>query len=185
MKIYTKIGDKGTTSLFGGRRVHKSDLRIEAYGTVDELNSFVGLLADQEANKERLPFLREIQERLFTVGSSLAADPEKETLIKPELLPEDLQKIEDAIDEMDEMLPPLKNFILPGGHNTVSFAHIARVVCRRAERNVVSLSVDAPVEEIVIQYLNRLSDYFFTLSRKLSQELHAEEIPWTPRANKF
>lgn len=184
MKIYTKTGDKGTTSLFGGKRVHKSNLRIEAYGTVDELNSYVGLLADQDANKKRESFLREIQERLFTVGASLAADPEKDSLIKPDLLDEDLLKIEAEIDNMDKNLPPLKNFILPGGHTTVSFAHIARVVCRRAERNVVALAIDEPVEDLVIQYLNRLSDYFFTLSRMLSKELNADEIPWTPRANK-
>ncbi len=182
MKIYTKTGDQGTTALFGGKRVAKSDLRIEAYGTVDELNVYVGLVADTIQNAAQQQFLRAIQERLFTVGSSLAADPEKETtLIKPDLLPEDLEAIEQAIDAMDTQLPPLKNFILPGGHTTVSFAHLARVVCRRAERHVVALAEVSSVDPIVMRYLNRLSDYFFTLSRLIAHELNVPEIPWNPR----
>ncbi len=181
MKIYTKTGDKGDTSLLGGTRVPKSDLRIDAYGTVDELNSHIGLLRDQTVNQGREDFLIQIQERLFTLGSSLAADPSKGNIVKPDLTENDITALERAIDKMEEQLPELKNFVLPGGHESVSICHIARNICRRSERIVVALSNESEVDPLVIQYLNRLSDYLFSLSRMMSQELKAKEIPWKPR----
>lgn len=181
MKIYTKKGDKGTTSLLGGTRVPKDDLRIDAYGTVDELNSFIGLLRDHVKEAEERGVLKEIQDRLFTMGSSLAADPAKEKIVKPDLEVQDIAVLEKEIDRMNEALPPMKSFILPGGHPTVSFCHIARCVCRRAERLVVALKHRAEVDPLVLQYLNRLSDYLFVLSRLLAKRFDAEEIPWRPR----
>jgi cob(I)alamin adenosyltransferase len=188
MRIYTKTGDKGSTSLIGGTKVPKSHLRIESYGTVDELNSFIGLLNDQLALSSPLfteihPFLHEIQDRLFTIGSSLACDPEKEPKLKiPDLKEEDLTALEKAIDKMGATLPPMKSFLLPGGHIAVSTAHVARCVCRRAERSCVRLQEEALyVEPIVIRYLNRLSDYLFMLSRYTGHLLNAPEIPWKPR----
>jgi len=181
MKIYTKTGDKGQTSLLGGTRVLKSDDRIEAYGTVDELNSYIGLVRDQEINATRRNLLKEIQDRLFTVGSSLAADPAKNKTILPDLHEIDIKLLEDEIDRMNEQLPELRAFILPGGHESVSFCHLARTVCRRAERQVIRLGQHEPVEASVIQYLNRLSDYLFVLARKMAQELNAEEVKWEPR----
>lgn len=181
MKIYTKTGDKGETSLIGGTRVSKAHLRIDAYGTVDELNSYIGLLKDQEVNTKRGAFLQEIQDRLFTIGASLAADPEKSKMKIPDLITTDIELLEKEIDNMDETLPMMRNFILPGGHTTISFGHIARCVCRRAERLVIALSEQEFVAELVIQYLNRLSDYLFTLCRKMHQELDIEEIPWKAR----
>ncbi len=179
-KIYTKTGDKGETGLFGGKRLPKSHIRIESYGTVDELNSYIGMLRDLAPKEDQKSLLKEIQDRLFTIGSNLASDPEK-NMITPDIHEADIVLLEKAIDEMNELLPPLKNFILPGGHTTVSFCHIARTVCRRAERMVVALNHNEPVEEIVIRYLNRLSDYLFVLSRKFSQDLNAQEIAWRPR----
>jgi cob(I)alamin adenosyltransferase len=181
MKIYTKTGDKGETSLFGGKRVKKSHPRIEAYGTVDELNAFIGLLKDQEVNHKRSALLKEIQDRLFTIGANLASDPDKNNLKTPDLQPEDISILEKEMDLMDESLPPLRNFILPGGHTAVSFAHLARTVCRRAERNCITLSEDEYVPEILIQYLNRLSDYLFVLSRMMAKELGVGEITWNAR----
>lgn len=181
MKIYTKTGDKGETSLIGGTRVSKAHLRIDAYGTVDELNSYIGLLKDQEANTKRTAFLQEIQDRLFTIGASLAADPEKSKMKIPDLIASDIELLEKEIDSMNETLPMMRNFILPGGHTAISFGHIARCVCRRAERLVIALSEQEFVAELVIQYLNRLSDYLFTLCRKMHQELDIEEIPWKAR----
>ena len=181
MKIYTKTGDKGETSLYGGKRVSKSDIRIESYGTVDELNSYIGLLGDLEVNNSRKGVLKEIQDRLFTIGAALAADPEKPNLKKPDLVEADLELIEKEIDLMQNILPEMKFFILPGGHINVSFCHLARTVCRRAERLVVVLSETDSVEVIIIMYLNRLSDYLFVLSRKMAMELGVEEIPWKPR----
>lgn len=180
-KIYTKTGDKGQTSLIGGTRVPKHHLRIEAYGTVDELNSHIGLIRDQEISAEIKKTLIEIQDRLFTIGASLASDPERSKMKIPDLLEADVLLLEQEMDAMDEQLPELKSFVLPGGHTTVSFCHIARCVCRRAERLAIHLSEDSFVHELVIKYLNRLSDYLFMLSRKLSSELGAEEIPWKPR----
>ena len=179
-KIYTKTGDKGETGLFGGKRLPKSHLRIEAYGTVDELNSFLGLLKDSITNEETGPLIKDIQDNLFTIGSRLASDPDKEMKV-PEIKEEAITVLEQAIDEMEKTLPALKNFILPGGHTTVSFCHIARCVCRRAERRVVALSLESEVEPIIIHYLNRLSDFLFVLGRKIGQDLNAPEIPWTPK----
>lgn len=181
MKIYTKTGDKGTTSLLGGTRVSKGHHRIETYGTVDELNSWMGLLRDDSPTAERKQLIAEIQERLFTLGSHLALDDDQSKIKVPDLKQEDIQLLEDAMDAMDAKLPALKNFILPGGHPAVSHAHIARCVCRRAERQVIRLSEEAPVTELIIQYLNRLSDYLFMLSRMIAVEVNADEIPWKPR----
>lgn len=181
MKVYTKKGDKGTTGLIGGTRVLKSSLRIEAYGTVDELNSYLGLIRDQNITKEYVEQLLEIQDRLFTIGSSLAADPEKSKMKIPDLLETDVHSLENWMDEMDKSLPEMKNFVLPGGHTTVSYTHIARCVCRRAERIIVNLGQHDFVADLVVTYINRLSDYLFVLSRKLTFDLKAEEHPWHPR----
>lgn len=180
-KVYTKTGDKGETSLIGGTRVPKHHIRIESYGTVDELNSYIGLIRDQNIDEQSKTVLIEIQDRLFTIGSSLASDPEKSKMKIPDLKEEDITFLEKEIDKMDESLPEMKSFVLPGGHTTVSFCHIARCVCRRAERLTIQLSENDYVNELVIKYLNRLSDYLFVLSRKLSQDLNASEIPWKPR----
>lgn len=181
MKIYTKTGDKGTTSLIGGTRISKAHLRIDCYGTIDELNSHIGLLRDQPVNAARRDLLKEIQDRLFTIGSHLASDPERQKGKIPDLLETDVTLLEQAMDSMDSLLPPLRNFVLPGGHQSVSFAHIARTVCRRAERLTIALNNQEPVEDLIIMYLNRLSDYLFVLSRLMAQELGAEEVAWTPR----
>jgi cob(I)alamin adenosyltransferase len=184
-KIYTKTGDKGSTGLIGGTRVPKSHLRIEAYGTVDELNSFIGLLADHlNAAGCVTPLLNEIQDRLFTIGSSLASDPDKEPRLKiPDLKEEDTRLLEKEIDRMETELPPMKSFILPGGHIAVSTAHITRCVCRRAERACVRLQEeDLFVEPLVLRYLNRLSDYLFVLARYAGHCLFVPETPWRPRS---
>jgi cob(I)alamin adenosyltransferase len=182
MKIYTKTGDKGTTSLIGGTRVAKSHLRIESYGTIDELNSYIGLVRDQDVNKGRADMLKEIQDRLFTIGSTLATDPDKDTKMKtPDLREEDVTLLEQEIDAMTAGVPPLRAFVLPGGHQSVSFCHLARCVCRRAERLAIRLQEESPVDDLVIKYLNRLSDYLFALCRKMTYELQAEEIAWKPR----
>jgi cob(I)alamin adenosyltransferase len=181
MKIYTKTGDKGQTSLLGGSRVPKHHLRIESYGTIDELNSHIGLLRDQAINAMHIEVLLEIQDRLFTIGSYLASEPQKSKVKIPLLNEEDVVFLEKQIDELNEALPPMRSFILPGGHTTVSFCHIARCVCRRAERLVVHLSETETVSDTILRYLNRLSDYLFVLARKLSEELKASEIPWKPR----
>jgi cob(I)alamin adenosyltransferase len=181
MKIYTKTGDKGKTSLIGGTRVKKSHLRIESYGTVDELNSYMGLVRDQPINTGRKDLLKEIQDRLFTIGASLASDPDKSTMKIPDLHEEDITLLEAEMDAMNVILPELRVFVLPGGHQSVSFCHVARCVCRRAERLVIALQEDSFVEPLIIKYLNRLSDYLFVLSRKMAHELGAEEVPWQPR----
>jgi cob(I)alamin adenosyltransferase len=181
MKIYTKTGDKGQTSLLGGSRVPKHHLRIESYGTIDELNSYIGLLRDQAINAKHIEVLLEIQDRLFTIGSYLASEPQKSKVKIPLLNEEDVVFLEKQIDELNDALPPMRSFILPGGHTTVSFCHIARCVCRRAERLVVHLSETETVSDTILRYLNRLSDYLFVLARKLSEELKASEIPWKPR----
>ncbi|MBL7891837.1 MAG: cob(I)yrinic acid a,c-diamide adenosyltransferase [Bacteroidia bacterium] len=180
MKIYTKTGDKGQTSLIGGTRVPKHHIRIEAYGTVDELNSWIGLLRDQQIKDEYKSLLVEVQDRLFTIGSTLAADPEKSRMTLPELAEADVTVLEKAIDKMNEGLPEMRSFILPGGHTIISYCHIARCVCRRAERNTTHLSETTAVGELVIKYLNRLSDYLFVLARRLSHDLKANEMPWKP-----
>src|SRR5258708_31887129 len=180
LKIYTKTGDKGLTALIGGTKVPKNHLRIDAYGTIDELNSFIGLLNDQLAAGN---LLREIQDRLFTIGASLACDPDKEPKLKiPDLKEEDIDLLEKEIDRMNEVLPEMKSFILPGGHVVVSTAHIARCVCRRAERICVHMQENQLfIEPIVLKYLNRLSDYLFVLARWAGHMLNAPEIPWKPR----
>lgn len=180
-KIYTKTGDKGQTSLIGGTRVPKFDIRIEAYGTVDELNSNIGLVRDQAIDERSKSILIEIQDRLFTIGSLLAADPEKNKMQLPQISEKDIELLESEIDSMNEHLPEMKHFVLPGGHNTVSFCHIARCVCRRAERCVLKLNEESPVDELIYKYLNRLSDYLFVLSRKFTQDLNVTETPWKPR----
>lgn len=181
MKIYTKTGDQGQTSLLSGGRVSKSDIRIEAYGTVDELNSYLGLVRDQEVNKVRSELLEEIQEKLFVIGAILAAGKDPEKMKLPQVLNEDVEKLEAEIDMMEGALSPLKNFILPGGHHSVSYTHITRCICRRAERLVIALHEQHPVNTIIIIYLNRLSDYLFVLSRKMSLELGVEEHVWKGR----
>ncbi|MCX2430317.1 cob(I)yrinic acid a,c-diamide adenosyltransferase [Pedobacter sp. GR22-10] len=181
MKIYTKTGDKGQTSLIGGTRVPKFHLRIESYGTVDELNSYVGLIMCQDIDPQHKLLLKEIQDRLFTIGSSLAADPEKSKMKIPDLHDADIVLLENEIDAMNEILPALKHFVLPGGNTVVSYCHIARCVCRRAERLTVALAADSFVEERVTVYLNRLSDYLFVLARKLNMDFAAEENIWIPR----
>jgi cob(I)alamin adenosyltransferase len=180
MKIYTKTGDEGKTGLFGGKRVSKSDLRVDAYGTVDELNAQLGLLRDQITNEPLFSLLKEIQDRLFTIGSNLASDPEKSQLL-PDIHAIDINILEAEMDKMDADLVPLRHFILPGGHTVVSYTHVCRTVCRRAERMVVALHEIEPVELLVLQYLNRLSDYFFVLGRFLAHEMGVEEVKWVPR----
>ena len=188
MKVYTKTGDKGTTALFGGTRVPKHHIRIESYGTVDELNSHIGLIRDQDISDLYKKVLIEVQDRLFTVGAILATPPEKEVLKNGEkrlqnlgIVESDIELLEKEIDTMEEALPPMTHFVLPGGHTTVSYCHIARCVCRRAERLAVHLSHNEPVADIAIKYLNRLSDYLFVLARKLSHDLNADEVKWIPR----
>jgi cob(I)alamin adenosyltransferase len=185
LKIYTKIGDLGITSLIGGTKVSKSHLRIETYGTVDELNSYIGLVSDLLNDTPTKITLKEIQDRLFTVGSSLACDPDKEPLMKiPDLKERDIELLEAEIDQMNESLPAMKFFVLPGGHPAISTTHIARCVCRRAERLCVNMQVhDLFVDPLVIKYINRLSDYLFVLSRYVGHLLKIEEIPWKPRIN--
>lgn len=187
MKIYTKTGDKGTTALFGGTRVPKHHIRIDAYGTVDELNSWIGLLKDQPVTQETKVILNRIQDRLFVIGAILATPPEKEILKNgkerlsiAKVSGKDIEMLELQIDEMNESLPPMTHFILPGGHQSVSFCHITRTICRRAERISCLLNENEPINPTVIQYLNRLSDYLFVLARKLSFDLQAEEIKWIP-----
>ncbi len=181
MKIYTKTGDKGFTSLIGGTRVPKYHLRIESYGTVDELNSYIGLIADQDISIHDKGILKQIQDRLFTIGSSLAADPERSKMEIPDLHTEDVELLETEIDRMNEELPQLRHFILPGGSNAISFCHIARCICRRAERITVQLATESIVDEKVNIYLNRLSDYLFTLARKIGSEHKVPENQWLPR----
>ena len=190
MKIYTKTGDTGTTALFGGTRVPKHHIRIESYGTVDELNSHIGLIRDQDINQLYKNVLIEVQDRLFTVGAILATPPENEILKNGQprlninrISDSDILFLENEIDTMDTSLPQMTHFVLPGGHTTVSYCHIARCVCRRAERLVVHLHELEPTDEEVIKYLNRLSDYLFVLARKLSFELEAEEVKWIPKNN--
>lgn len=180
MKIYTKTGDSGTTSLIGGKRVLKSDGRIDAYGTVDELIAYCGLLRDTIPDKHYSDLLVKIQDRLMVSASLLAADGEEYVKDLPGISEKDIQFLEKEIDIMEEKLPPLKSFILPGGHPVVSHCHIARTICRRAERKTIYLAETTRVDPLVIKYLNRLSDYLFVLSRLISRDLQADEIPWRP-----
>jgi cob(I)alamin adenosyltransferase len=182
-KIYTRTGDKGSTSLIGGTKVLKSHIRIEAYGTVDELNSWVGLCRDLIRDEACRTILEEIQDRLFTIGSSLACDPDKEPKMKiPDLKSDDILLLEKEIDRMSEVLPAMKSFILPGGSVTVSNIHIARCVCRRAERCCVRIAEEnLEIENILIIYLNRLSDYLFMLARYAAYLEGVGEVKWKPR----
>lgn len=182
MKIYTKTGDEGMTSLYGGKRVSKDDVRIEAYGTVDELNAHIASLISSLESATQAEMLVEIQNRLFTIGSILASDPTKD-LSTPDLRESDVVFLENAMDNMEATLDPLRTFVLPGGSESNSKAHICRTISRRAERRVISLSGIADVNPIVIKYLNRLSDFFFMLSRKIAQDLGHHEVPWVPRSS--
>ena len=177
-KIYTKGGDKGETSLLGGTRVPKSHERVEAYGNLDELTSFIGLIRDQEIQTHYRDLLIRIQENLFVAEALIARDPEKEAQHLPVLRQEEILTLENEIDQMNEELPPIRNFILPGGHSVVSYCHIARTVCRRAERSLIRLNMISPVEDIIIRFLNRLSDYLFVLARKTGKDAGADETPW-------
>lgn len=182
MRIYTKTGDSGETSLIGGTRVPKHHLRIESYGTVDELNSFIGMIRDTNSNHpELIAVLAAVQDRLFTIGSLLAADPGKSKMKLPELTDDDVSGLEKEIDKMNEELPELTSFILPGGHVDASWCHLARCVCRRSERLVSHLAENAQVNPIIIPYLNRLSDYLFVLSRKVLKDRNGVEITWNPK----
>jgi cob(I)alamin adenosyltransferase len=181
MKIYTKTGDSGNTSLIGGTRIPKHHQRIEAYGTVDELNSWIGLIGDECDHKELKLFLRNLQHHLFDLGSNLAADPKKNTMKLPEVEESEVLEIEAWIDKMNDDLPELRNFILPGGHPKVSHIHIARCVCRRAERNMVALHENDPMNETLIHFINRLSDFLFVMARYTALILKTDEIKWEPR----
>lgn len=181
MKIYTKKGDEGKTSIIGGTRVSKHHIRIEAYGTVDELNSWIGLLRDQNSYKAQQNLLIEIQDRLFTIGSLLAADPQKSKMALPQLSSSDLSLLEGEIDKMEQDLPEMKSFVLPGGDTLVSYCHITRCVCRRAERLTVHLNELEKIDPIILQYLNRLSDYLFVLSRWIAKVCGATETTWKPK----
>ena len=189
MKIYTKTGDKGKTSLIGGKRVSKSDLRIEAYGTIDELNSYIGFLRDQSIDLETKTTLLTIQNKLFSIGTLLAIDPENEKFKSKDnpyatlnITNDEIIILENEMDNFNKKLPDLAHFILPGGHPIVSICHICRTICRRAERICVSLNEESAISEHLIIYLNRLSDYFFVLARKLTQDLRVSEIKWEPKS---
>lgn len=184
MKIYTKTGDKGYTSLIGGTRVTKDHLRIEAYGTVDELNSYLGLVESFAGDALIADIIHKLQNELFTAGALLAADPERNKMPLPELTASDIQFLEDKIDEFNACLPELRHFILPGGSQASSFCQVARCVCRRAERLVVKLSEISAVDERIVIYLNRLSDFLFILARKLCIDAGNSEIKWFPREAK-
>ena len=190
MKIYTKTGDKGTTALFGGTRVPKHHIRNDSYGTIDELNSHIGLIRDQDIDENYQSILINIQDKLFTVGAILATDPEKailksgkERLNIPKISDEDIALLEKEMDKMESQLAPMTHFVLPGGHQTVSFCHIARCVCRRAERLASALNEMEPFHTNTLIYINRLSDYLFVLARKLSKDLQANEVKWIPKKN--
>ena len=181
MKIYTKTGDTGATSLFTGKRVPKHHIRIESYGTLDELNSWLGLLRDQAIATHYQEILIQVQENLFTLGAVLATEPAKdERLTIERLTQQDVMHLEQEIDTMNQELPPMTHFILPGGHTTVSYCHVARTICRRAERQITLLNEEVPLPEVVLAYINRLSDYLFVLARKLSKDLKAKEVKWIP-----
>ena len=181
MKIYTKTGDTGETTLLGGTRLPKYDLRIEAYGTVDELNAYLGHLADQEVCQTYRPFLQELQQDLFTIGSNLATEPGNTKVKLPALRKNAVLEMEQSIDTFEEELPPLKNFVLPGGHPTNSLAHICRCVCRRTERRIIELHKEQPIAPEYIAYFNRLSDWLFVFSRWISHHTQSPEVPWKPQ----
>ena len=180
LKIYTKLGDKGETSLLGGSKVPKYHDRIEAYGTLDELNSFVGLVRDHLDHTEIVDFIKHIQDRIFTIEAHLAAETRQASDHLPKMKEGDITDVEKAIDRMEAELPPISNFVLPGGHPAVSYAHVARTICRRSERAVIKLAESVTIDPLIIQYLNRLSDYFFVLSRYLTKYFDAQETIWKP-----
>ncbi|MEP1093960.1 MAG: cob(I)yrinic acid a,c-diamide adenosyltransferase [Cyclobacteriaceae bacterium] len=183
-KIYTKTGDKGNTSLLGGKKVPKSDRKIEAYGNVDELNSFLGLLKDQNEVENRLKQqLYWIQEHLFTIGSLLATEPGFSGFELPKISDTEVTQLEVWIDKFDSELPPLKNFILPGGHQAVSLSHVCRSVCRRAERSIIALTNDEDIDDVIIRFVNRLSDYLFIFARAIGKDLDVPETPWSPNSD--
>ena len=178
MKVYTKKGDKGKTQLLGGSMVNKNHIKLECYGTIDELNAFIGNIYDQEISAFHKEFLLKIQNQLFNLGSIISFDGKKNKIKLPNVTTENIEMMEKAIDKMEESLPMLKNFILPSGHPTASICHIARTVCRRAERNLVALGQEQEINNLHIQYLNRLSDYLFVLARAILKENNAPEIEW-------
>jgi cob(I)alamin adenosyltransferase len=178
MKVYTKKGDKGKTQLLGGSIVDKDHVKLECYGTIDELNSFIGNIYDQDLKEFHKEILLNIQNQLFNLGSVISFDGKKDKIKLPNITAKNIEMLEKAIDKMEESLPMLKNFILPSGHPTTSKCHIARTVCRRAERNLVTLSKTSEIDNLHLQYLNRLSDYLFVLSRAVLKENNAEEIEW-------
>lgn len=181
MKIYTKTGDKGMTSLIGGKRVAKNSARLESYGTIDELNSYLGMIRSLTGDEQITDELVGIQSRLFDVGGNLATDPENADIkVKLGIRESDIRLLEEAIDRMDAEVPPMKYFVLPGGDQLSSFCHIARTVCRRAERRILDLAEEAQVDELVLKYVNRLSDYLFILSRKVAYDSGIEERKWVP-----
>lgn len=180
MKIYTKGGDKGKTSLLGGKRVSKSDMRIEAYGTVDELNANIGLLKDYDISDNSKVSLLKIQHDLFKIGSILACEVDPDQYNLSRIQDSDITEIETIIDQMEKELPVLKNFILPGGDLAVSQCHIVRCVCRRAERYIVLLGEEEEIDDVIIRYLNRLSDFLFVLARKIGHDKGINEINWMP-----
>lgn len=183
MKIYTKTGDLGETSLFGGKRLSKNHIRVDAYGTVDELNAWLGLIRDQEIAPHLQGLLVNIQQNLFVLGAILGTDPKKKSLQKVkdlQLSEKEVDVLEQEIDRMETELPPMTHFILPGGHTSVSYCHIARTICRRAERKMVQLHAEEPLEELLLAYVNRLSDFLFVLARKLSKDLSVTEVKWIP-----
>ncbi|MDB5271934.1 MAG: ATP/cobalamin adenosyltransferase [Chitinophagaceae bacterium] len=183
MKIYTKTGDKGLTSLLGGTRVEKSDARIESYGTIDELNSFVGLVRDSTDHDTIREELLHVQYILFIIGSHLACEKENLRSKLPYFVEEDITLLEKAIDRMNEKLEPMKHFILPGGHTIISHCHVARTVCRRAERQIVALYATTEKDLLIIGYINRLADYLFVLARYFGYLLNVPEIPWITKKN--
>ncbi|MFO7655518.1 MAG: cob(I)yrinic acid a,c-diamide adenosyltransferase [Bacteroidales bacterium] len=183
MKIYTRAGDTGETSLLGGKRVMKSDIRIEAYGTVDELIAFTGLLRDRDIKHEIKETLIMVQDRLMVCACILAADCDDCKTELPALKEQDVAFLEQEIDRMSEQVPPISSFLLPGGNETVSLCHVVRTICRRAERRVIALTGHGQVPVLVMNYLNRLSDYFFILSRYLSFEFQSDEIKWPSKVD--
>ncbi|TXC75589.1 cob(I)yrinic acid a,c-diamide adenosyltransferase [Luteibaculum oceani] len=181
MKVYTKKGDTGETALLGGRRVSKSHLRIEAYGTLDELNAFVGLLRDHIELPNTVKELLDIQDRIFTIGSHLAMEKEDSKMKLPDISETDITNLENWIDKMEEELEPMRNFVLPGGHPTLSYCHVCRTICRRVERAAVTLAHEESINKLILSYINRLSDYFFMLGRFMAKKLNVEETPWQPK----
>ncbi len=180
MKVYTKTGDSGETSLFGGTRVKKNHLRLESYGSLDELNSFIGLLADSITEAETISLLRNVQARIFDLGADLANEKKEKASKVPTIKERHIAELETAIDKMEEGLPAMKHFILPGGTVASSYAHVARTVCRRCERLIVSLGEETDISPMAQKYINRLSDYLFVLARHILKTSGKPEISWVP-----